>query len=235
MQLTHPLGLTSIFNRVGLAFMPWMILLASSSCFASADDYLSAALTEVQPLGEKNWSGIVRQQYDYSCGSAALATLLTYHFDLPTSEGEIFVTMFRMGDAKLIQKQGFSLFDMKSYLARLGLNAIGYRLNFEQLTRLNVPAIVLFHQDGYKHFVVVKRIHGKKVLIGDPAYGSEVMDEHMFKQVWNGITLVITDFPRVVERGPQEEKTFAAELEYRSHSESVLHDIQRLRSNEFGQ
>src|SRR3546814_6408724 len=29
---------------------------------------------------------VIRQRYDFSCGSAALATLLTYHYGAPTSE-----------------------------------------------------------------------------------------------------------------------------------------------------
>src|SRR5437899_5579433 len=29
---------------------------------------------------------VVRQQFDFSCGSAALATLLTYHFERPITE-----------------------------------------------------------------------------------------------------------------------------------------------------
>jgi len=34
------------------------------------------------------------QQYDFSCGSAALASLLTYHYRKPSGEKDVFQAMF---------------------------------------------------------------------------------------------------------------------------------------------
>ena len=56
------------------------------------------------------------QQYDFSCGSAAVATLLTHHYGLPTSESSVFESMYRQGDQQKIQREGFSLLDMKRFL-----------------------------------------------------------------------------------------------------------------------
>src|SRR5262245_60130380 len=40
----------------------------------------------------------VRQRYDYSCGSAAVATLLRYHYGRDIGEEEIFKSMYLLGD-----------------------------------------------------------------------------------------------------------------------------------------
>jgi hypothetical protein len=36
---------------------------------------------------------VIRQQFDYSCGSAALATLLHYQYGLNTNEAQVFKAM----------------------------------------------------------------------------------------------------------------------------------------------
>ena len=36
---------------------------------------------------------VVRQQYDYSCGSAAVATLLRHHYGITVPENEVFQSM----------------------------------------------------------------------------------------------------------------------------------------------
>src|SRR3546814_5009984 len=47
---------------------------------------------------------VIRQRYDFSCGSAALATLLTYHYGAPTSEAMPFRAMWEKGDREAIRK-----------------------------------------------------------------------------------------------------------------------------------
>src|SRR3546814_9354722 len=72
----------------------------------------------VMSLKEKRWTNVVRQQYDFSCGSAAVATLLTYHYEMPTDEARAFEEMFVRGDQAKIQAEGFSMLDIKQFLDR---------------------------------------------------------------------------------------------------------------------
>ena len=55
---------------------------------------LAATQGRVESLKERAFRYTVRQQYDFSCGSAALATLLTYHYATPTDEEDTFKAMF---------------------------------------------------------------------------------------------------------------------------------------------
>ena len=52
----------------------------------------------VKSMRELRFTSTTRQQYDFSCGSAALATLLTYHYGYPVSETVAFKAMWDSGD-----------------------------------------------------------------------------------------------------------------------------------------
>lgn len=134
----------------------------------------------------------LRQQYDFSCGSAALATLLSYHYAYQVSEQDVFREMYERGDKNKIRKEGFSLLDMKGYLAAHGYEADGFQADIEQLSAAHVPAIALINENGYHHFVVIKGLRDGRVLIGDPAVGTRTMTVSRFKGMWiNKILFVI--------------------------------------------
>src|SRR6202012_1915308 len=114
---------------------------------------------------------VVRQQYDYSCGSAALATLLHFHYGLEVNEAEIFKAMYKTGDQESIRKLGFSLLDMKRYVESIGLTADGYRASLDDVAKAGQPAITVITAGPYKHFVTIKGVDDDAVLVGDSARG----------------------------------------------------------------
>jgi uncharacterized protein len=75
-----------------------------------AVDNIGVELSE--SFQEKKYKATLAQQYDFSCGSAALATLLTYNYNIPVSEQDVFKDMFDKGDKKVIAESGFSLLDI---------------------------------------------------------------------------------------------------------------------------
>lgn len=145
----------------------------------------------VVSLREARFKTIILQRYDYSCGSAALASLLTYHYGRPTTEEEVFKSMFATGDQEKIQREGFSLLDMKTHLARQGLNADGFKVSLDRIAELGVPVITLINTGGYRHFVIVKGIDEDEILLGDPAQGVLIVKKERFQPAWSGIALII--------------------------------------------
>lgn len=146
----------------------------------------------------KSWRDIPfqtvkRQALDYSCGSAAVSTLLTYVYDHKTSEGDIFKAMFKAGNQEKIKKEGFSLLDMSNFLNKKGFKAIGYRVKLDVIESKKVPFIALINNKGYNHFVVVKSISGPYVLVGDPSKGNKIFKRAAFNKMWNGIALIVTN------------------------------------------
>lgn len=143
-------------------------------------------------IKEKKFHQVVRQQYDFSCGSAALATLLTYHYEKRTDEQTAFDFMYEVGDKEKIAKAGFSLLDMKNYLEGNGFEADGYRASLDTLSEAGVPAIALINFRGYRHFVVIKGLADSEVLVGDPALGIKTMPRNKFESMWdNGILFIV--------------------------------------------
>jgi predicted double-glycine peptidase len=140
---------------------------------------------------ERKFKTTVKQEYDFSCGSAALATLLTFTYHKPSTETEVFTSMFLNGDQPVIEKHGFSLLDMKNYLTRIGLPSGGFKASLSKLAEIRMPAIVLINEHGFRHFVVIRGIQNGQVLLADPAIGLRTESIHDFKQQWSGIFLII--------------------------------------------
>ncbi len=148
----------------------------------------------VTSLKEARFSATVRQQYDFSCGSAALSTLLTYQYGYPVQEQTAFEEMFQLGDQEKIQREGFSLLDLKVFLEKHGFHADGFEAPLDKLESAGIPAIVLLKENGYSHFVVIKGVRDGRVLIGDPAGGTRVMTRNNFESIWmNQILFVISN------------------------------------------
>lgn len=147
---------------------------------------------KVMSLKERKFRMTVRQKLDFSCGSAALSTLLTYHYGDPVDEPTIFKAMWENGDQKKIRREGFSLLDLKHFLEARGYSADGYAAPLDRLASVGIPAIALVRDNGYNHFVVIKGIRDGKVAIGDPSLGARVYPTQQFeKMMANRIIFVI--------------------------------------------
>lgn len=145
----------------------------------------------VTSLKEARFKTTVPQRYDFSCGSAAAATLLTYQYGHPVTEADVFLRMYEHGDQAKIRREGFSLLDMRRYLQSVGFEADGFELPLDKLGEEGVPAIVLLNDRGYRHFVVVKGMRNGRVLLGDPARGTRAMPRSRFEALWDNRVLFV--------------------------------------------
>ena len=147
---------------------------------------------KVTSLKEARFKSTLRQKYDFSCGSAAVATLLTHQYNYPVTEQTVFEEMFDRGDQAKIQQEGFSLLDIKTYLNAHQFQADGFALPLSKLLESGIPAIVLIDENGYHHFVVIKGLRNDRVLLGDPSSGTRALSRSHFESVWvNKLLFVI--------------------------------------------
>ena len=151
----------------------------------------SGVVVPAQSFAAQRFASTVEQEYDFSCGSAALATLLTYSYNHPVTEQQVFASMFNNGDKKLIEEQGFSLLDIKEYLARTGYESAGFRAPLNKLAEVSLPAIVLINESGYNHFVVIRGFRDGEVMLADPAVGMKISSVTQFEKQWSGIFFII--------------------------------------------
>lgn len=151
----------------------------------------------VTSLKDIKFRKTTRQQFDFSCGSAALATLLTHHYHTPVTEKEVFDKMFQTGDQAKIRKQGFSMLDMKRYLATRGFVGDGFQQPLDKLLEARLPAIVLISDRGYNHFVVIKGAEDGRILLGDPSSGARSVTRERFMELWaNRLLFVVHRYPK---------------------------------------
>jgi predicted double-glycine peptidase len=142
-------------------------------------------------MRELKFVNIVPQKTDFSCGAAALATILRYAYGHDITESEVIEGLLTVSDPELVKQKGFSLLDLKNYVKSHDMRARGYRMDAELLAKIKIPVIVLLNIRGYKHFVVVKKTTHDKVYIADPALGNRIMDRASFTEGWNRVVFAV--------------------------------------------
>lgn len=151
---------------------------------------------EVKPALLDQFQGIVRQAYDYSCGSAALTTLLNGYVGTQLDEQQVMSGLMKFGETdKIVERRSFSLLDMKRFVSALGLESGGYRGEFKDLVNQDQPAIVPISYAGFKHFVVYKGYKNGRVYVADPALGNISFEERRFQDIWENNTLFLINVP----------------------------------------
>lgn len=162
-----------------------------SSCSHVGNGYVGLERSTLLDLRFRN---IVKQEEDYSCGAAAMATLLTYHHGDVTSESDVLTVLQTVLDRRALaqrQMNGYSLLDLKRVAERKGYRAAGYRLTFEQLEQLSAPVIVHVEPLGYQHFAVLRDIADDRVFLADPSRGNLRMSTRRFLDEWDGVVFVL--------------------------------------------
>jgi len=187
-------------NRYGrlpnviVLFLLWLALTCAEAAQVRFGDVIPGAGTvtkNVVSMREDRYSHVTQQMTDFSCGAAAVATILKYAYDWPVTESEVIEGMLEVSDPKLVRERGFSLLDIKNYLEMIAMRGRGYRVGYNDLRKVRVPTIVLLDIHGYRHFVVLKEVTSKKVYIADPALGNRIMTRAEFEKGWNGIVFAV--------------------------------------------
>jgi ATP-binding cassette subfamily B protein RaxB len=124
---------------------------------------------------------VVLQSEAAECGLACLSMVACYHGH------EVDLNALRRRFAVSIK--GMTMKTLLLMAQRLGMNGRGLRLEPEGLTKLRTPAIL--HWD-MEHFVVLKEVHGNRIVLHDPAMGIRRCDLSELSQHFTGIALELT-------------------------------------------
>lgn len=162
---------------------------------AVQEHYQYDQVVNVEPLVVQKFRNVVRQQYDYSCGSAALTTLLDFYLGRNFQERQVMEGLLRFGETeRIVQRRGFSLLDMKRLVTALGHPSGGFKAEAKDLIALDHPAIAPIEYAGFKHFVVIRSVHEGRVYVADPALGNLSFTLERFLDIWDNNVLFIV-FP----------------------------------------
>lgn len=143
----------------------------------------------VTSLLEMRHRNVVVQEWDLSCGAAALATLLKFQHGESVTEQEIAKQLIQreeyIANPELVRaRQGFSLLDLKRYADQQGYEGIGYgQMNMDDLID-GAPVMVPVNLKGYNHFVIFRGTTRNRVVLADPAWGNRTMPVERFERAW---------------------------------------------------
>lgn len=167
-------------RRVVGAFAALGVLLFASWTHAEGVLFSTHSLTghilvkSWKTLRDKN---IVKQDLDYSCSAASLATLLNEFYGQSVTEEALLKAMDK-GDLRA------SFEDMQRALPQFGFKAKGFAATYEQLTKLKVPVVVYLKHRKDDHFSVLRGIDKNTVWLADPSLGNRTYSREQFLEMW---------------------------------------------------
>ena len=151
-----------------------LVFVAHNITFATPTPYRPLRYTNV--TGQADW---------YTCGAAAVSTLLTYYYDDPATEQEVLEVAFAETQASGKDPlEGLTALSLKRALQSRGYTVKAYRVDLEQLAdyfrRGGLP-VVAHVTKPQLHFLVVSgivpdpRTQKPQVLLADPSWGRRIV------------------------------------------------------------
>lgn len=181
----HILAALIIFTSIFCSFHPMTDSEKNTVDIMAGPVQTAAIKDHVSPQSSFSNKGITKQTHDFSCGSAALATLLNGQFGETFTEKQIIRGLLEYGDAEQIAKRrAFSLLDMKRFAAKIGYKGNGYKASLQDLKKLSQPGILPIKIFNYRHFVVFKGISQGHVFLADPWRGNISFEINEFEDNW---------------------------------------------------
>lgn len=183
---------------------------------------------------------VMLQQFDYSCGTGALATVFKYFLGMPVDEATLLTRYFNYVRAsgngeekiKVIVEEGLSLADLFFIATQLPYTKDGEPVQIhgrvapyplEVMEKINAPAIVRIEKLGYQHFVVFRGVSGDRVYLADPSRGNIRLTKKEFLKQWSGESLYFGFADWTPERYPLDVKDKPAyPIELRSARRAIL-------------
>jgi len=131
---------------------------------------------KVTSFAQKKREGAVLQNYEESCGAAALATLMGL-FGVHKNEKDVL--------DKTAKTDMLSLAELSDTAKAFGFRAEGYKIDKSVFEKLSFPVIAkIEREENYPHFVVVANQEGDFVSILDPNYGRYIIAKNEFYELW---------------------------------------------------
>ncbi|QDU75384.1 Peptidase C39 family protein [Bremerella volcania] len=150
----------------------------------TADNNVQAYARTWTAIRDQN---IVKQQRDYSCGAAALATICRYYWGDPVTENQVLDVIEKQLTREELQERfqnGLAISDLRLTAVKLGyLSTIG-RLSMSELADVKVPLIVAIRLEETNHFVVLRDMANGWVFLADPARGNLRIPQFEFERIW---------------------------------------------------
>ncbi len=173
------------------------IVVVIGLCLSLVSHLILAKAPSVSYL-DLRYTDVVEQSNEYTCGAAAVATLLTYFYGIPTSERDVLNLVYesmRTRGEKPEQGRGLTAYDLKVAMEAKGLKTKGFLVKPAALqdyfARGGLPVIIHLTRPE-KHFEVAVGMIGDHIVIADPSWGRSAMPLMLLvkQRGYDGVVLV---------------------------------------------
>lgn len=121
------------------------------------------------------------KQYDESdCGAACLTMVAKYY-------GK-HLSLTKVKDLANVSQSGATMLSISYASEELGFNTKALHLNYDELLKIKLPAILHFDTS---HYIVLYEADKRGVIIADPAVGIRKVLKDEFIKEWSGYTLLL--------------------------------------------
>ena len=130
---------------------------------------------------------LVKQTGLKECGPCSLASIIIYYHG--------YVSVEALSNMMNTTKNGTTAYDLIETAMKIGFNASGKKITFEELNSIHLPLIAhVTINNAYNHFIVLYKIDykNKKVIVGDPALKVKSLTYDDFNAIWNNIIIELT-------------------------------------------
>ncbi len=132
----------------------------------------------------------VKQLDLYDCGAASLSMIIQYY--------DGFIPIEKIRDLTHTTKNGVSAYHLIEASKKIGLDAIGYKV--DNLSNIKLPCIAhVIINKSYYHYIVIYEINYEKeyLLIADPADRIKKISFVEFKKIFNNIIITFNKYKKL--------------------------------------
>lgn len=119
---------------------------------------------------------IQKQQLDFSCGAASVATVLRSYYGIDVTENDILNL--------LDDDNRYTFRDLANVVAKWNFHGVGMEIGFSDLKNLKIPAIAYIRYRETDHFTVIRGMSPGIVQLADPAFGNRRFRDRLFRKYW---------------------------------------------------
>lgn len=189
-------------------------LFAGIVCVVALSCFSAQSGESLSSFHELRYEGVVGQTNEYTCGAAAVASILTYFYGISTSESEILnlaKEAMQMRGEEPSQGHGLTAYDLKKGLEAEGIEANGFQVTPQALrdyfVRGGLPVIIHLTKPE-KHFVVAVGMAGNQIVLADPSWGRSIIPFTVLisERGYSEVVLVPIPSPELAIRAEIEQK-----------------------------
>jgi ABC-type bacteriocin/lantibiotic exporter with double-glycine peptidase domain len=124
---------------------------------------------------------LVKQLSQTECGLCCCAMILRYYYSKETLK--------ELQEEIIVGRDGMSASNVKDFFLKRGFDSSIYKVfDIEGLKEIKDPFISLWQN---KHYVVVEKFYKNMWYIKDPAEGTKVISDELFKEDFSGIVVTV--------------------------------------------